>query len=491
MDFLSNKFLNISDSNCNNENNKIMQFGGGNFLRAFVDSYLDDLNCNGLLNSNVTVIQPIREDTTFFQNFRTQDYNYTLLERGIENNITVNKNKIIKVIDSYIDPYSNFSHYLQFSKNEHLQFVISNTTEAGIVYDKLAKFDDKPQNSFPGKLTRFLYERFKHFNGDKSKGLIFLPCELIDNNGDELKKIILQHANDWSLENIFIEWINDYNYFTNTLVDRIVPGFPKDEIDIIQKDLGYIDNFIVAAEPFNFWAIEGPIWIKEYLPFDKLNLNVIWTADVTPYKTRKVRILNGAHTSSVLAAYLCGFSTVKEMVENDVFNVFLNKTLFDEIIPTLNLPEDELIDFTNSVFDRFKNPFIKHYLINISLNSVSKYKARVVPSIIKYYEIFNKIPSNLTFSFASLIVFYRGTTLDGQLIDIKDDDNVLKYFSSKWNEHTNNETLLKIIIDFCEKEDFFGANLNLLNGFSKAVYTHTIEILNGNIQEEIKRINNI
>lgn len=469
--------------------NKVIQFGGGNFLRAFVDFYLDKLNKNDLLDSGVTLIQAIPQDTPFLSAMKEQDYNYTLIERGMENGEVISRSSIIDIITDVINPYDDFNAYLACAKSEYVRFVVSNTTEAGIVYDENAKLEDAPQNSFPAKVTRFLYERFNHFSGDKEKGLVFLPCELIDNNGSTLKEYVLKHAQDWNLEKEFIEWVENYNYFTNTLVDRIVPGFPRDEIEELHKEFNYIDNFVVTTELFNFWVIEGPTWLQEELPFHKLGLDVVWTDDATPFKSRKVRILNGGHTSTVLAAYLAGYRTVGEMMEDANFNALLNKILFNEVIPTLDLPKDDLVNFANSVFDRFKNPFIKHYLYDISLNSISKYKARVTPSIVKYYEINNKIPTALTFSFASLICFYRGKTLDGASFELRDDASVVDYFSKLWADYDNgSKSLEELVTELCAKEDYFGANFNNFDGFNLAVIEYSKEILDGNIANVVEKI---
>ncbi len=469
--------------------NKIIQFGGGNFLRGFVDYYLNLLKNNGLIDGGVTLVQAITQDSKLLNMMKEQDYNYTLIERGMENGKTINTNSIIDIITNVINPYQDFNLYLECAKNEELRFVVSNTTEAGIVYDNNTKFMDTPQNSFPAKVTRFLYERFTHFKGDKSKGLVFLPCELIDNNGSTLREIILKHINDWELDDSFKTWIIESNYFTNTLVDRIVPGYPKNEIENLYKELGYIDNFIVTAEIFNFWVIEGPTWLKKELPFHKLNLNVIWTNDATPYKNRKVRILNGGHTSTVLGAYLAGFKTVGEMMNNESFNKLLNKILFSEVIPTLNLPKDDLTNFANSVFDRFKNPFIEHYLMDISLNSISKYKVRVVPSIIKYFEINNTTPPALTFSFASLITFYRGETPNGVKIELRDDNKTIEYFNKYWYSYNEgNISLEELVLTFASNEEIFGYNLSKIDNFVTMVTKHTKAILDDNIIEEINTI---
>ncbi len=484
-----NEFTTKKISQFNPKENKIIQFGGGNFLRAFVDFYLDKLNQDDLLNSGVTLIQAIPQDTPFLSAMAEQDFNYTLIERGMENGEVISKNSIIDIITDVINPYDDFSAYLECAKSESLRFVVSNTTEAGIIYDSSAKLEDVPQNSFPGKVTRLLFERFEHFSGDKSKGLVFLPCELIDNNGSTLKQHVLQHAKDWNLSDEFISWVSENNYFTNTLVDRIVPGFPRDEINDLHQSLGYVDNFIVTTELFNFWVIEGPTWLQEELPFHKHGLDVVWTDDATPFKSRKVRILNGGHTSTVLAGYLAGFRTVGEMMEDSDFNALLNKILFEEVIPTLDLPKDDLVNFANSVFDRFKNPFIKHYLYDISLNSISKYKARVTPSIVKYYEINGVIPKALTFSFASLICFYKGLDEKNEKFDIRDDKEIVEYFTNNWASFDNGTlTLTELVKEFSSNIEYFGANFSSYENFVDEVVLYTQNIIVGNIKATVKTL---
>jgi tagaturonate reductase len=306
--------------------------------------------------------------------------------------------------------------------------VVSNTTEAGIAYSAQDKLADKPQVSFPGKVTAFLYERFKMFAGAlgmeaeaalNDKGLVFIPCELIDNNGKELRKIVLRLADEWQLGDDFVKWVEDACIFTSTLVDRIVTGYPRDEAEQICERLGYTDDMLDTGEIFHFWVIEGPAALADELPFAKAGLNVLFTPDVTPYKQRKVRILNGAHTSLIPAALLCGLTTVGESMTDATLRAYTEHVLYDEVIPTLTLDKDDLMSFAKAVFDRFGNPFIKHQLTSIALNTTSKWKARVLPSVEKYLEINGKLPERLTFSFAaSLELFDSGRT------DISDTDDI-------------------------------------------------------------------
>jgi len=469
---------------------RVLQFGEGNFLRAFVDSFIDMLNEQDLFNGSIVVIQPIEHGLTDVLN--AQEGCYTVLLRGLENQKPVVRKRIVTSISRGINPYKDYEMYLETAKNPHLRFIISNTTEAGIAFLETDKLTDKPQVSFPAKVTALLYERYKYFSGDPSKGFIFIPCELIDDNGTELKKAILQNAKNWELPDAFIEWIHNANHFTNTLVDRIVTGYPKDEADNLTKELGYKDNLLVTAEIFQFFAIEASKEtvneISKTLPFHKVGLDVVLTEDVTPYKLRKVRILNGAHTISVLAAFLCGKDAVGEMMDEPLFVDYLKKGIFQEIMPGLDLDEEDLKSFANSVFDRFANPYIKHYLLSISLNSISKYKARVLPSILEYHKRKGELPEILTLSFAALIAFYRGTSIEegaligsrnGQPYKIVDDMEILTFFKELWgnvgeNAKGNIEHLVQAV---CAKTEYWGANLNELPGFSQKVTAFLTDIL--------------
>ncbi len=476
---------------------KVLQFGEGNFLRAFVDFLIDELNSKGIFNGGIVVAQPINQGMVHIVN--EQEGLYTAIARGLEGGKPVSRKKLVTSVTRGINPYAEFDAYFECIKNPDLRFIVSNTTEAGISYKEGEKLEDKPQASFPGKVCALLYERFKAFNGDASKGLIFIPCELIDYNGDTLRKIVLQYAEEWGLEEAFTNWVKESNLFVNTLVDRIVTGYPRDEAEEICNTLGYKDKLLVTSEAFLFWALEAPTeWLpilKEELPLHKTDYDVVFTEDVTNYKARKVRILNGSHTATVLGAYLAGFNTVGEVMEDKLFNAYLKKALFDEIIPTLTLDYNDLKSFADAVFDRFANPFIKHYLLSISLNSVSKFKARVMPSILEYYRIYNKTPNVLTFSFAALAAFYKGGEIvDGALIGsrngqeykICDDIPVLTAFQKLWAENGSN--LDELSTKLCAREDFWGTDLNKLEGFSQAVAHHLKNIEKNSIVSEVKRI---
>ena len=357
---------------------KFLQFGEGNFLRGFVDWMIDRLNKEADFDGGVVVVQPLAQGLIPMIN--EQDGLYTLYLRGLQDGQKVEETRVVDCITRGINPFENTDEFFECASNPELRYIISNTTEAGIEYKPNQNPDDFAGLTFPGRLTLFMKRRFDN----KLPGFLLLPCELIDKNGDELKACVLKYAKDFGYGDDFIKWVEEENYFTNTLVDRIVTGYPRDTASEMEKEYGYLDNIIDTAEIFHLWVIQGDKKYAEELPFDKIGLNVLWTDDVTPYKKRKVRILNGAHTMMVLAAHLAGLETVKEAMDDELVFNFMKTGVFDEIIPTLDLPKDELIQFANDVIERFQNPFIKHYLLSIALNSVSKYQVRVLPSVLEY-----------------------------------------------------------------------------------------------------------
>lgn len=451
---------------------RVLQFGEGNFLRAFVDYFIDMMNEKAGFNSKVVLCQPIAPGLADMIN--EQEGLYTLYLRGFENGQKVNAKRIISCVSRCLNPYSDFDALMNCAKNPDLRFIACNTTEAGITYDPSCRFEDKPANSYPGKLTQFMYERFKLFGDEKGKGFVILSCELIDNNGKELEKCVLQYAAQWNLDAAFVKWIQEENIFCSTLVDRIVTGYPRNEAEAICEENGYVDNIIDTGEIFGFWVIEGPDSLKEELPFDKAGLPVLITDNHKPYKQRKVRILNGAHTSFVLGAYLAGQDIVRDCMEDDVIQGYMNKTIYDEIIPTLTLPKEELESFAASVTERFKNPFIDHALLSISLNSTSKWKARVMPSLKGFVEKTGELPKCITASFAFYLAFYRGVRMeenamigvrkDGKEYKIQDDADVLEFFFSHKDDSASD-----YVHAVCTNTGFWGEDLTALPGFESAV----------------------
>lgn len=376
----------------------VMQFGEGGFLRGFVDYFFHQLQEKGLYDGKIVVVQPIEKGMC--QMLADQNCEYNLFLRGIDNGQVVNEHTHITSISRALNPYTQYEEYMRLVENPDLRVIVSNTTEAGIEYLGSEKLTDTPPQSYPAKLTQFLYKRFQ----TGMNGFILLPCELIDNNADNLKKCMLQYADLWELGADFKNWLETENDFCNTLVDRIVTGYPRDEIESLTKQIGYTDNLIDTAEIFHLWVIEGHH--EDELPFNKAGYNVVWTDDAKPYKKRKVRILNGGHTSMVLGARLFGMETVGECLKDETVSAFLKKCIFEEIVPTLGNTDTD-IKFGEAVLERFSNPFIKHQLLAIALNSVSKFQVRVLPTILEYKEKFGNYPVALTFSMAALIAFYK------------------------------------------------------------------------------------
>ena len=467
---------------------RVLQFGEGNFLRAFVDYFIDCMNEKAGFNTKVCVLQPIAYDAR--ERFNSQDCLYTLFLRGQENGQKVNKKRVISALSRCLNAYLDFETYMACAENPDLRFIVSNTTEAGIVYDPSCQFEDAPAGSFPGKLTQFLYKRWQL----KLPGFIILSCELIDHNGDELKRCVHEYVKQWGLGEEFDAWVDAENIFCSTLVDRIVPGYPRNEAQQICEELGYEDNNLDTGEIFGAWVIEGPQSLKEELPFEKAGLPILVVDDVTPYKQRKVRILNGAHTSFVLGAYMAGQDIVRDCMKDDVIKGFMNKTLYDEVIPTLDLPKDDLLAFASAVSERFANPFIDHQLLSISLNSTSKWKARCMPSLLEYVKRNGgKLPACLTFSFAAYLTFYRAGkekgdaclkgNRNGDVFEIKDDQWALDFFYD--HKDDDNASLAHAVIG---NEQMWGSELKDLPGFEQAVVEYLDLIDKVGIYEAMKQV---
>lgn len=457
---------------------RIIQFGEGNFLRAFADWMIHRLNCLKLFNGRIVVVQPI--ESGMVETLNKQDGLYTLIQRGVQQGREIEKIEIVNSISRGINPYKNWEEVLKCAEDPNIKFVFSNTTEAGISYEPKDSFDLRPPISFPGKLTAYLYHRFRYFNGDISKGMIIIPCELIDKNGDTLKKIVIQLASDWTYPQSFIEWINKSNKFLNSLVDRVVPGYPKEEAAFIADKLGYQDDLMCTSELYHLWVIEGSGDLKNILPFHKANLNVIWTDDMSIYRTRKVRILNGAHTSSVPIAYLCGINTVKEMIEHKVLGKFVKQIIKEELIPSLDYDSKMLEEYAESVFERFANPYISHYLTSILLNSSSKFKTRLLPSLIDYIKKYGQIPKKLTFSLAALFVLYRYTS------ELQDDPWVLEFFNDVWAQYEKEKSTVYLVEKVLANEYIWGQNLNHVDGLNVALRQQLEKILNTGIEKALE-----
>lgn len=455
---------------------KVLQFGEGNFLRAFVNYWFDVSNEKAGWNGKCVLVQPIAPGLAKLIN--DQQGLYTLYLRGRENGEKVDAKRVISSVSRCLNPYekADFDAMMEVAVSDDLEYVVSNTTEAGIVYDPACNLNDAPASSFPGKLTQVLYKRWQAGKG----GLVILSCELIDNNGKELLKCVNQYVDQWGLEDGFKQYVNGDCTFCSTLVDRIVPGRVKDPAEVakMEEANGYHDELIDVGEVFGVWNIEGPDWLEEKLPFKKAGLNCPVVPDVTPYKKRKVRILNGAHTGFVLGAYLAGFDIVRDCMQDDTVRGFMNKMLYEEVIPTLPLDKKDLEGFAAAVQDRFNNPFVDHELMSISLNSTSKWRARNMPSFLEYMEKTGKLPPCLATSFAAYIAFFSSDIQalnDKGLVCRRPKGNEYVCSDDRWAlefywEHRN-DSVEELVHAVMTNERMWGQDLTQVEGFEPAVVT--------------------
>ncbi|WP_018605882.1 tagaturonate reductase [Uliginosibacterium gangwonense] len=432
---------------------RILQIGDGNFLRAFADWMIDMANGAGLFNGEVTIAQPLARGIADLMN--AQDGLYTVLLRGVQGGESIDARRVVSCVKKALNPYAQWAEMLATAQDPTLRFVVSNTTEAGIAYVDEAFVGGKCPDNFPAKIAALLLARYMALGASAKTGLVFLPCELIEANGSKLRSYVLQHAEAWKLPADFITWVKDHNVFCNTLVDRIVPGFPAAEADGLYGEFGFKDPLLVAAEPFHLWVIEGPAAIGDEFPLHKAGLDVVWTNDLQPYRTRKVRILNGAHTASSLGAYCAGLDTVKSMTEDPIVSKYLNKVMFEEIVPFVPLPDAERRAYADTIMERFANPHIRHELISIALNSVSKWQVRVLPTVKDYAAKHGKAPAGLSFSLAALLNFYHGKfnaagefegTREAGVYPIRDNADVLDILNTAWKAAKDAATFTQVVL---------------------------------------------
>lgn len=376
---------------------KMIQFGGGNFMRGFVDWQLQRMNDQGLFGGSAVLVQAVSPRTD--PQFAEQDCLFTVLLSGIRGGETVDTAEVVASVSRLINPYNDYAAYLSLADDPELTLITSNTTEAGLVY----RYEERPEAiapaGFPGKLTALLHRRFS-LGGP---GFMIIPCELIERNGEQLREIVRRHADDWQLGEEFKRWLDTDNAFCSSLVDRIVPGFPRGREAELEARLGYVDKLAVAAEPYLLWIIEGPESLRDSLPLAQAGLNVIVTTDMTPYRERKVHLLNGPHTAMVPLALPAGLETVEDVMNDAHFSPFVHALIEQELIPMLDMPTAELEDYAGDVLDRFRNPSIRHELRSISLNSVSKFKSRLLPILLRFVRERGELPPRLTLAFAALL----------------------------------------------------------------------------------------
>jgi len=468
---------------------RVVQFGEGNFLRAFVDYMIDIANEKSDFNGSVAIVKPIAYGT--LDRFERQNCLYTVVLRGRENGQVINTGRVITSVDRAVDGAETWDNLAELAKCPTVRFIVSNTTEAGIVLDENDKISGVPA-TYPGKLTKFLFDRWSAFGGSAESGVIILPVELIENNGGKLRECVMSLAKIWNLPAAFIEWMEANCVFCSTLVDRIVTGYPAAEADAICEELGYRDELLDVGEPFALWVIECPRDISDELPLAKIGLPVVFTEDQRPYRERKVRILNGAHTSSVLGAYLYGKNIVRDMMNDPVTGQFVRRVVMEEIAPLVPLDRADVDAFAAAVFERFENPFIDHALLSIALNSVSKWKSRILPSFRDYVAKNGTLPKLITFSFAALLAFYTSSDLredglharraDGTEYIVLDDRPALEFFAAN-----SGRSAAEYVEAAASNAAFWGEDLTKYDGFTAAV-TASLEAIRKDVAAAIAKV---
>lgn len=445
---------------------KVMVFGGGNFNRAFGCWMIDLLNEQAGFNGGVILVKPTPGSD--YTALREQDGLYHVILNGIEAGQLVSKTRLVTAIDQIVHPYLDWDQYLTTAEEPSLGYIISNTTESGIRFEPKDQLSDAPPSSFPAKLSRWLHHRFQHFSGASDKACVFLPCELIADNGDALKECVLRYAQQWGLSAEFQHWVTAQCIFCNTLVDRIVTGYPSDKAEDIQSEIGWEDQMLVAGEPYHSWIIQGPAQLAAQLPFDQIGLAVKWVAQLEDYRAQKVKILNGAHTSMVPVGHLAGKVSVKEAIETPAIGQFIESLLQEEVWPSLDFSAADLTDFTSKTLDRFRNPFLFHKLLDIALNSISKFKTRLLPSLLGFVDKKGFCPPRISLALAALIVMYKGEW-EAVQTPLRDDPKVLAFFQSIWAE---SEDISQLVTKVLAQTDFWEQDLNQISGLSELVTTY-------------------
>lgn len=452
---------------------KILQYGEGNFLRTFVDAYFDTLNKEGAGEYEVHIVKPITFGT--LERFEKQNNKYHIVLRGVENGEDVENVYAIDSLKQAIDPFKDSESYYALAKDPALKIIVSNTTEAGICFNGADEQGGFENITYPAKLTKFLYERFNAGLG----GVYLMPVELIDNNADELKKCVDQYISLWKLPDAFKKWNDENNFYCNTLVDRIVSGYPRDEETKAHLEalIGEKDELVSVGEPFGLWAVENKGEIANYIKEGVHNIEVVLTNDIKYYKKRKVRVLNGSHTNLVPAGLMLGAETVYDCMKDEKLSAFVENTLTDEINPFVSDDIAATTVFAESIKSRFLNPYLNHQLTSIALNSISKWRARVLPSFKDYYEANGKLAPRLTVGFSYLMALYSSVEKQGDKytvklakreIEIKDDLPYLEYFAAK-----------KSIGAFMADQAVWGEDLTEYAGFYDAVVANVEKIKKG------------
>lgn len=474
------KQLNRTDFPAQTYPRRIVQFGEGNFLRAFMDWMVFRMNKETGFDGSVAVVQPIAQGMA--ARLAQQDGLYTLILKGIENGSPKRIAERIDVISSAVDPYTDYAAFEALGADPGIRFVFSNTTEAGIVFDPEDRYNARPPKSYPGKLAKLLHLRWKTFEGAKDKALVIIPCELIDRNGDNLKKAVGELIDLWGLEPEFKRWALEENTYCNTLVDRIVPGFPRETIDEITEELGYRDDLLVEGEIFHLLVIEAPESVRAEFPAEKAGLNVLFVPSIKPYRDRKVTLLNGPHTVLSPVGYLSGLDTVRECVEDEVIGAYVHKVMYEELLETLDLPRAELELFAGDVIDRFRNPYVKHMVTSIMLNSFPKYKTRDLPALKKYLERKGALPAGLVFGLAAITTYYKGGKRGEDTIAPQDDPQITALLAGLWTTGD----LHRVAEGVLGAESIWGEDLNRIEGLTEGLHRSLAAIEKQGMREAVR-----
>lgn len=459
---------------------KILQIGAGNFLRGFFDWMIAESIHQGKYHGSIALTPPTPNGAIKLKQLAEQDGLYTLITRGLQHGEVVEQKSIIPVFKTLIDPYTEWEQFLQLAELESLDIIISNTTEAGLTYEPIHYTEGEPLPNYPARLTVFLYRRFQHFAGSLEHGLLILPCELIENNGDLLKQYVLRYATAFGFGTDFVTWIEQSQRFLNNLVDRIVPGMPpEEEYQRLVNQYGYEDLFINTAEPYHLWAIQGERELDKRLPLAQIGLNVHWVKDLQPFQERKVRILNGAHTLMTPVGLWYSKITVRDVMEDTKLSDWIMSTITEEVIPALTLDEKELHAYATETFERFRNPYLEHRLQDIALNSLSKFKTRILPTLKAYTEKYNQLPAEIVYSFGALILLYRTQPAqDGQpyqtqipsgtLITIKDNERYLQHLAEHWQQ----PELVDVVTSILADQQIWDEDLTRIEGLTEAIVSN-------------------
>lgn len=476
------KQLNRTNVQANKYPERIIQFGEGNFLRAFVDWIIFNMNQKAGFNSSVVIVQPL--EIGMVNSLNEQDGLYHVNLQGLQNGKEVDSIQLIDVVSRGLNPYAQYDEFLKLAEIPEMRFVISNTTEAGIAFDPSCKLEDAPAKSYPGKLTQLLFNRFNVFNGAMDKGLIIFPCELIFDNGKVLKKCIDQYIELWNLGEDFKHWFDSACAVYCTLVDRIVPGYPRDSIGQILDRIGLDDKLVVKGEIFHLWVIEAPKTVEKEFPADKAGLNVLFVPCEKPYHDRKVTLLNGPHTVLSPVGYLAGLDTVKECCDDPVIGRFVKKVMFDELLETLDLPRVELTQFADAVLERFRNPFVKHFVTSIMLNSFPKFKTRDLPGLKIFLERKGVLPSGLVLGLAAIVTYYKGGKRGKDEIVLKDDPVIIELLNNLWADGSPIDVAKGVL----GAEFIWGEDLNLIPGLTDRLADYIQMIQDKGMIETVKSI---